>query len=310
MNVMYYLKRIKEVSTDFYQNVRFFNVKVAVTKTLVPKLCKDSDKMHQAILNYVEPRYADLVQSYVGLEQSSSIVLTDDCPIWVCWLQGEDQMPFICKKCMESIRKHAGKHPVIMITFDNYQEYVTVPSYILEKVGKEISYTHFSDILRVNLLADHGGMWMDSTIYVTQDLPDWNLPFYTLKQDLPNDKSYFSLYRWSGFFQGGVKNNLFHCFLRDFLYLYYEKEKALIEYSLMDYIIDIGYRYVPAIKQMVDKVPYSCQGIHELRKMLYLPLDKDKLNTLIKQNYAFKLTYKNMPAEIDPHSVYYYLFCR
>ena len=52
-------------------------------------------------------------------------------------------MPFICKKCMESIRKHAGKHPVIMITFDNYQEYVTVPSYILEKVGKEISYTHF-----------------------------------------------------------------------------------------------------------------------------------------------------------------------
>ncbi len=211
---------------------------------------------------------------------------------------------------MESIRKHAGKHPVIMITFDNYQEYVTVPSYILEKVGKEISYTHFSDILRVNLLADHGGMWMDSTIYVTQDLPDWNLPFYTLKQDLPNDKSYFSLYRWSGFFQGGVKNNLFHCFLRDFLYLYYEKEKALIEYSLMDYIIDIGYRYVPAIKQMVDKVPYSCQGINELRKMLYLPLDKDKLNTLIKQNYAFKLTYKNMPAEIDPHSVYYYLFCR
>ena len=87
-NVMYYLKRIKEVSTDFYQNVRFFNVKVAVTKTLVPKLCKDSDKMHQAILNYLEPRYADLVQSYVGLEQSSSIVLTDDCPIWVCWLQG------------------------------------------------------------------------------------------------------------------------------------------------------------------------------------------------------------------------------
>ena len=65
-----------------------------------------------------------------------------------------------------------------------------------------------SDILRVNLLADHGGMWMDSTIYVTQDLPDWNLPFYTLKQDLPNDKSYFSLYRWSGFFQGGVKNKM------------------------------------------------------------------------------------------------------
>ncbi len=46
MNVMHYLKRIKEVSTDFYKDVRFFNVKVAVTKTLVPKLCKDSDKMH------------------------------------------------------------------------------------------------------------------------------------------------------------------------------------------------------------------------------------------------------------------------
>lgn len=305
---MQYLKRIKAFSIDFYKNATSFNSKLAI-EIFVSKLYKDIDRRHHAILDYLEPRYMNIIQLYIGYEQPPS-VLTDDCPIWVCWLQGEKRMPYICKKCVESIRKHAGKHPVKMITFDNYQEYVTIPTYILEKIGKEISYTHFSDILRANLLADHGGMWIDSTIYVTQDLPNWNLLFYTLKQKFPCNKTFISLYRWSTFFQGGVKNNLLHCFLRDFLHLYYKNVKAQIDYFLTDYIIDIGYRYVPAIRKMVDEVPYSCQGIHELRKILYTTLNLDKLNVLLKQNYAFKLTYKNQPAEIDPHSVYHYLFCQ
>lgn len=232
MKAIHYAKRIEELSVDFYKNATSFNVKFAA-KTLLAKVFRNIDWRHRAILDYLEPRYADLVQSYAGREQPPS-VLTDDCPIWVCWLQGEEQMPYICQKCVESIRKHADKHPVILITFDNYREYVTIPDYILKKVGKEISYTHFSDILRANLLADHGGMWIDADIYIAQDMPDWGLPFYTLKQYFPGNNTYVSLYRWLGGFQGGVKNNLTHCFLRDFLHLYYKKEKKIIDYLIMD----------------------------------------------------------------------------
>lgn len=78
----------------------------------------------------------------------------------------------------------------------------------------------------------------------------------------------------------------------------------------MDYILDIGYRHIPAIRQMIDEVPYSCQDIHELIKILYFPLDLNSLKVLLKQNYAFVLTYKDQPAEIEPNSVYHYLFCR
>ncbi len=38
-----------------------------------------------------------------------------DC-IWICWWQGIDQAPSIVKKCVDSIRKHAGNHKVIIIT--------------------------------------------------------------------------------------------------------------------------------------------------------------------------------------------------
>ena len=310
MNVKYYTTHTKEITCNFFRDVKSFGIKMAVQKDLVSRVLKNHKLMHNAILNYLESHYVDLIQLYADRIQPPA-TLTDDCPIWVCWLQGEENMPLICKKCVESVRLHRGKHPVYLITMDNYSRYVTIPDYILRKLDKEeISLTHFSDILRANLLADHGGMWIDSTIYVTQDLPNWNLLFYTLKQKFPCNKTFISLYRWSTFFQGGVKNNLLHCFLRDFLHLYYKNVKAQIDYFLTDYIIDIGYRYVPAIRKMVDEVPYSCQGIHELRKILYTTLNLDKLNVLLKQNYAFKLTYKNQPAEIDPHSVYHYLFCQ
>lgn len=310
MNVKYYTKHTKEITCIFFRDVKSFGIKMAVQKDLVSRVLKNHKLMHKAILNYLESHYADLIQLYADRIQPPA-TLTDDCPIWVCWLQGEENMPLICKKCLESVRFHRGKHPVYLITMDNYSRYVTIPDYILRKLDKEeISLTHFSDILRANLLADHGGMWIDATVYITQDLPDWNLSFYSLKQQGSDDETYVSNYQWSTFFQGGVSNNIIHSYLRHFFHEYFKRENALIDYFLMDYIIAIGYRKVPAIKQMIDKVPYSCQGVHELRKMLYETLDMDKYNALISQNYAFKLTYKNVPGKISSKSVFHYLFAK
>ena len=59
-------------------------------------------------------------------------------------------MPDIVKVCYASAKHHAGQHPVILITEQNYQEYATMPDYILQKVkNHEISLTHFSDMLRI-----------------------------------------------------------------------------------------------------------------------------------------------------------------
>lgn len=49
----------------------------------------------------------------------------------------------------------------------NYKDYVNMPDYIIRKQQSgEIDLTHFSDILRMMLLAQHGGIWMDSTLLI------------------------------------------------------------------------------------------------------------------------------------------------
>ena len=56
-------------------------------------------------------------------------------PIWVCWWQGEKKMPDIVKACYSSICRHADNHPVILITEKNFQEYATMPDFILNSAA-------------------------------------------------------------------------------------------------------------------------------------------------------------------------------
>lgn len=199
-----YIKEARLKIRDFCSDTRHFGMPVAMGNFLVPMIIKEYSIKHQPILHYLEKNYADIIAKYKEKKQSDE-ALTDDCPIWICWLQGEEQMPSICKKCLESVKNHAGKHPVIVVTWDNMKEYVSIPPYILQKVGKDVSYTHFSDILRSNLLANKGGMWIDSTVYISQDFPQWNYPFYSLKQDFPGQKKYVTQFKWTTFFMGGYK---------------------------------------------------------------------------------------------------------
>lgn len=98
-------------------------------------------------------------------------VIEATSPIWVCWWQGEAQMPDICKQCLCSVRHNAAAHPVIVIDLDNYAQYVDMPQAVVDKHKSGlIDYTHFADILRCMLLARHGGIWIDATVFVTRPL--------------------------------------------------------------------------------------------------------------------------------------------
>lgn len=59
---------------------------------------------------------------------------------------------------IESIRRNAKNNQVSLITDANYMEYVHIPSWVEQK--RIISKTHFADLLRLSLLAEHGGIWL------------------------------------------------------------------------------------------------------------------------------------------------------
>lgn len=93
--------------------------------------------------------------------------------IWTIWLQGEDKAPALVKACFRNIRKNCSQELVILDEKTLF-DYITLPKEIIEKrLAGKIKNAHFADICRVELLYEHGGIWLDSTGFATSEIPDW-----------------------------------------------------------------------------------------------------------------------------------------
>ena len=88
--------------------------------------------------------------------------------VWFCWLQGLENAPEIVHVCLRSQQKVFGEDRVVVIDYRNYTDYVTLPDYFVRKYEQgHIPHAHFTDLLRLELLAKHGGTWMDATVLCT-----------------------------------------------------------------------------------------------------------------------------------------------
>lgn len=158
--------------------------------------------------------------------------------VWWCWFQGEDQAPDLNKACLNSLRRNLPDREIIVITEDNYEKYIEFPEYIKEKYKKGIiSKTHFSDILRLNLLVKYGGTWIDSSVLCTKynkDVFDQNLFVY---QNWKTGDS--SIVSSSWFITSEINNPI----LKDALALlneYWKKHDYLINYFLVHFFITMS----------------------------------------------------------------------
>ncbi len=155
--------------------------------------------------------------------------------IWICWFQGLDNAPLLIKKCISSIKKNLKDNEVIILTMDNYKDYVDFPDYILEKVEKkEISLTHFSDLLRLNVLIKYGGIWIDATVLCTTNkLPSYiyREPLFVFKEINLNPLDTLPVTASSWFIASGPNNNILLA-TRELLYTYWQKNNYLQDYFL------------------------------------------------------------------------------
>ena len=124
------------------------------------------------------------------------------------------------------------------VKYNNFSEYVDIPDFIIKKYNKGIiTPTHFSDILRLELLKKYGGTWIDATMFIT----DKNLPDYML-----NDKLFIcqsiedTAAQIESFFITSESNNKIITMTLELLYKYWEKHNVLIHYLLMFYFFKIA----------------------------------------------------------------------
>lgn len=254
-------------------------------------LCKKKDDY---IIRYLETVCSDVISKYQNQTQIQTICSSEK-KIWVFWWTGEETAPEIVKACIKSIRRNANGHEVIMLDQNNYRDYITLPETILKKHEQGIiGHAHFSDIIRLTLLAQYGGAWIDATVFISQPIPDFvfSNTFYTLKTIDPS-ATYYSKSRWCGYFLAGEQDFLLFSFVRDCLISFWLKSDQVIDYLLMDYLFGIAYARFEEVKSAIDDLPANNFKRGQLMKSINERYSEDLFRILATQEtFASKLSWR------------------
>lgn len=209
---------------------------------------------------------------------------------WVCWLQGIESAPTVVKECYASIKKWLSGWEVVLITSENYADYATLPGHIVDKWRNGVmSNTHFSDILRLQLLVEHGGLWLDSTTMLTGELPS-----YVLQSDLFvfhngwMDEEMINMASW--FIYSAQSHNKLLAETLNLLYAYWCKYDYLKNYFLLHMLFRMVADRNP---ELWEAVPYFNQiDNHLLMNELQKPFDAQRIEQIKALTSIHKLTYK------------------
>lgn len=251
------------------------------------------DRRRRSILEYLQRKYSSVVDEYQSADGSVR-ENNENGTIWVFWWQGEPDAPPLVQRCIASIRRHSGPHDVVVLTKDNYADYVRLPNYILDKHDEGIiTHNQFANLLRVMLLEQRGGAWLDATIFASGPIDEaiFTHPFYTHKM-VHREPGRFDHTKWSTYFLAGAKGNVLFRFVRDCYFLHWTEEERQIDYFVFDYTIWLAYETIPCVRAMIDRVPYNNPSILSLQKVLGHRYDETLYQEYTRETYLHKLTWK------------------
>ncbi len=247
------------------------------------------------ILQNIEQKCECVIRNAASYQVREEHPRSGNEPIWVFWWTGEETAPDIVKACIRSIRRNANGHKVVFLSKQNIHEYVALPPYIEEKHDKGIiGHAHYSDMIRLSLLNEYGGVWIDATVFISQPLPDalFEEKFYTAKS-VDNTAFYFSRSRWVGYFLAGAKAFALFSFVRDMLFTYWQHTDDPISYLIMDYMFEIACRHIPEVGETMAQLPDNNLARGQLMNKINEPYSPELFDELERgSTFLSKLSWR------------------
>lgn len=239
---------------------------------------------------YITNKYCNKSEEIVD----SSICCSD---IWWCWFQGLDAAPPLVRACYNSLEILNKK--VHVITAENFHNYVDIPDFLIDKWKKGIiSNTHFSDILRLELLTKRGGVWIDATVLVTGNnimkyIEQPNL--FVFKHIMRGEASNYLFA--SNWLLGATHSSQILNDTKSMLYSYWKNENKMINYFLFHLFFTISC-YINSDEW--EKIPtFSNVPPHILQMELFTEYSEDRWKQLCDMTDIHKLTYKKSRPDND-----------
>ena len=258
------------------------------------------------ILDKLRKQYRRYVQEYMRESgKSEPLAYVHSRTIWVCWMQGMDHAPELVQCCFRSLQRHLADRKIVVITEENYREFVEFPVHIEEKYKKGvISRTHFSDLLRLELLIRYGGTWIDATVLCTGA----NVPEYILDSDLfvyqclkpGRDGHDCTISSW---LMTACGNHPILMLTRALLYRYWETHNYMKDYYLLHDFFQIAAEAYP--EEWKKTVPTDSSAPHILLLNLFEAYDETWLRYVTDMTCFHKMSYKHGEPERAREGTYY-----
>lgn len=247
---------------------------------------------HEAVKSFLKRKYSSLIIKYQKLEDKTTII-DENSKIWIFWWQGIENMPTTVKACYESVKRQMPNRHVMVIDRNNYREYINIPESVLVGIDNgKISIAHLSDYIRLSLLAKFGGIWLDSTLFLSGDISIQmrGKKFYTLHHN-HDCSTHVCKGKWFvSLLAVGEHSKLFR-FAQEMMETVLVEYNYVFTYLLMDCIIAVAYESLSDVRGEIDAV--------EVNNADYIYLDhhmKDNYSADIKlflnQQIVHKLSYK------------------
>lgn len=211
--------------------------------------------------------------------------------IWICWLQGVDYAPELVRKCVKNNINKIKGYEKIILTEDNFKDYVEINPVIMKKWRAGIiSNTAFSNILRLEILIKYGGIWMDSTVLFTGK----EFPEYVTEYPL----FLFSSWKWitgdirpvSTWFISAQKGHPLLKAVLECLYKYWTDKDELVTYFVFHMFFAMVMERYPIMFSQIPRI--SNVPPHMMQFELQNKYSKQRFSELITMSSIHKLTYK------------------
>lgn len=270
---------VKEAVKCVIHRTSFKAIYPAVEQKVNPVLCK---------------KYRPMLDKYDWTRLSET---SPSNKVWFSWWQGMEQAPNMVNLCLQSLRQTMPDREIVIVTKENYRQWVTFPQHIEEKAAKGyLPLALLTDLLRLELLIRYGGVWIDSTVLCT-GWKEGSLLEHSIQKQLSAPLFMYRYESKMGRFQGfsnwfivAGEGNTVLVALRDMLYAYWRDYDCVLNYYIFHRLLHMIVNVFPDV---VKKMPVglSITAIW-LGNHLNDPYDEEKWNRLTNTCCFHKMNYR------------------
>lgn len=291
MKLNIYLHRVIKMTKDF--GILF------VIKAVIAKLIYN-DRKYSALL---ESQIYKLFKKEIDNIENAPLASANIERVWTMWWQGEDSLPEVLRLCYNSHKRYIIDQGIeyVMITQDNYRDYIELPEFIFKKVELGIiSFTHLSDMFRVCLIEKYGGAWIDITVLLTSPIDRsiftydfWSVNMFGTDYTPQHLGQTITECRWAGFLlSANYPHSPLFKYIKNCQLSYWSRFNSPIDYFFTNLFIKVAFNKNEWVRKIISMIPVSNINMYYLQDCLNKEYDEKTWNLLCANTCMFKTTQK------------------